>query len=279
MRLLSVFLVFILIVFLGGCAKSKLETERASTLERAKMMWQDTKISTVHIFGSKAGTITGYLLVPDKAAKGSHPAVLELHGYTDRKEAWLETNGYSKGGSVTRKLIDHGYIVLAIDLPYHGARLPDARVPEQGKLVLDNWSQFFNAALSDIGKSIDYLVKIKGVARDKIGLVGYSLGGMISYSIANTDSRIRALATCVAPPDRGKPYPGAPHENIANLENTPVLVIAATQDHNYVIEDAQWFYEILPSKNKDFVIYESTHSLPAEYSTQVERWFLHYLGE
>ncbi len=268
---------FMLLVF-AGCAKSKLEIEREAILENVRVAWKDVVIKQVSLWGSKAGAVTGLFMTPKKTLKGAHPAVLELHGYTDRKEAWLEVAGYSKGGSVTRLLLDKGFAVLAIDLPYHGARLPDSKTEKQKVYVLDNWSAFMAAALSDIKISVNFLSGQSNVDKKRIGIVGYSLGGMISYSAANTDTRVRALVTCVAPPDKGKSYPGAPHENIDRLGNVAVLVIAATQDHNYPVEDAVWFYDLLPSRVKEYVQYESNHSLPADYAAKAAGWFVRIFG-
>jgi dienelactone hydrolase len=275
---LSCIVVFSYIIFITmGCTSATPGQLRTSLLKAAIADWKDVAITPVSVFGDTGGSITGIFLVP-KAGKGKHPAVLALHGYTDNKESWIDSNGFSKGGSVTRILLDKGFAVLAIDLPHHGARLPDDRTLDQKKLVLDSWAVFYKDARSDIAHAIDFLAAQSQVDPKRIGLVGYSLGGMIAYSVANTDARIRALVTCVAPPDRGESYPGAPQDNIDRLADTPVLVIAATQDHNYAVEDAEWFFNQLPSRVKEYAVYESTHSLPAEYGGRAAGWFIRFIG-
>jgi dienelactone hydrolase len=269
--------ILIIAAALTGCAPSNETTTRSMALVTAMQSWPDVLITPVTISGKKGEAATGVFLVP-KEGKAPKPVVLALHGLTDMKESWIIPEGFSKGGSVTRRLLDRGFAVLAIDLPYHGTRLPDWASSEQKRLVLDQWASFYRKAYSEIERALDFLERRKDIDRNRIGLIGYSLGGMIAYSVANTDARVRALVTCVAPPDRDESYPGAPRDNIAYLENTPVLVIAATQDHNYPLEDAIWFFEQLPSRVKEFAQYESTHSLPFEYAERAADWFVRYLG-
>ncbi|MCH7743614.1 MAG: hypothetical protein IIB71_13225 [Proteobacteria bacterium] len=67
------------------------------------------------------GSVPGLLSVPDKG-NAPYPVVLLLHGITSNKESWLG-DGFTHGGKVTRRLLDEGYAVFALDAQYHGRRL------------------------------------------------------------------------------------------------------------------------------------------------------------
>jgi hypothetical protein len=45
-----------------------------------------------------------------------------------------------------------------------------------------------------------------------------------------------------------------------------------------VVEDAEWFFNRLPSRIKEYEAYESTHSLPPEYADRAAGWFIRFLG-
>lgn len=45
-----------------------------------------------------------------------------------------------------------------------------------------------------VSSTIDYAMRIRGVNSEKIGLVGYSLGGTLALSVASNDPRVKALA-------------------------------------------------------------------------------------
>ena len=83
-------------------------------------------------------------------------------------------------------LASHGYVVLAS--PSHGAHvryMTDGRLPND----LENT----RAQAADIGFLIGYAHELPNVDASKVGVVGYSWGGMASTFAAAADSRIRAL--------------------------------------------------------------------------------------
>jgi dienelactone hydrolase len=83
-------------------------------------------------------------------------------------------------------LASHGYVVIAS--PSHGAHvryMTDGRIPQD----LENT----RAQAADIGFLIGYAHELPQVDGSKVGVVGYSWGGMASTFAAVADSRIRVL--------------------------------------------------------------------------------------
>ncbi len=241
----------------------------------APSTWHGYPLFSFEIYSSEGQRIPALMLLPDDSEK-RHPMVVALHGLTDRKESWIGLDNYSKGGDVTLGLLAGGCGVVAIDLRLHGERLPEGEEDEQRQMVMQRWGPFFEGTLADLRQVVDYLESHERVDRSRIGLIGYSLGGMLGYAAANSDPRIRVLVTCVAPPQREMQHVGVAHRNVDRLIETPVLMIGALQDENYPAEDMLWLYEKLPAKEKELVTYDSGHSLPAAYAEVAAGWFLRY---
>ena len=77
----------------------------------------------------------------------------------------------------------------------------------------------------------------------------------------------------MAPPLRELEHPSALHRNVDRLAASPVLVIAATQDEHYRLDEVHWLFPLLSSADKELVIYEGGHSPPADYAGLAAAWF------
>ena len=117
---------------------------------------------------------------------------------------------------VTDRLAEAGFVALAPDL-YHGksAKSPD----EAGKLMM---SLRIDEAARDIGGAIDYLKSLPDVAGEKVGTVGFCMGGALSLYVASRNPNVCACAVF---------YGG--HPNVKpdlDALNAPVLGIYAGRD-------------------------------------------------
>lgn len=88
--------------------------------------------------------------------------------------------------SLCEYLASHGYVVMAS--PSHGAHV---RYMTDGSVADD--VENTRAQAADIGFLIGYAASLPDVDRTKVGVVGYSWGGMASTFAAAADSRIRTL--------------------------------------------------------------------------------------
>jgi carboxymethylenebutenolidase len=135
---------------------------------------------------SKAETITfkagdaniqGYLAVPE--GKGPHPALVVIH-------EWWGLNDWVK--EQARKFSDQGYVALAVDL-YRGkvATTPEEAHELSRGLPMDR-------AVDDMKAAFDYLAARPDVDKDKIGSVGWCMGGGYSLDLALNEPRLAACA-------------------------------------------------------------------------------------
>ncbi len=119
-------------------------------------------------FPSNGSEASGYLVRPDG---GSGPGVLVI------QEWWGLDSGIKE---MATRLGAAGFVALAPDL-YHGELAAHDE--------MDKASELMNAmppdrAARDMSGAIDYLAGLDGVTGSGIGVVGFCMGGMLSFLIA-----------------------------------------------------------------------------------------------
>ncbi len=111
----------------------------------------------------------GYLVRPDDAA--NYPGIVLI-------QEWWGIEPHIR--DLAQKLAAQGYIVLVPDL-YHGqiATEPDDAV----KLMMMVRSNI-ERALGEIELALDYLYRAQQVQPKKLGLMGFCMGGLLTYKMA-----------------------------------------------------------------------------------------------
>jgi carboxymethylenebutenolidase len=180
-------------------------------------------------FPSGAETIAGYLAAPE--SPGPHPALLVLH------EEWGLTD-WVKGQS--RKLAEQGYVVLAADL-YRGQVVYDPALAYE--LMIGTAPE---RALRDTEAALDFLASRGDVNREKIGVMGWSVGGKWALLLAANDSR---LAACVV-------NYGAMPTDASDIQkiHAPVLGIFGADDHTIPASDVDAFVSAMNSAHKSIEV-------------------------
>jgi carboxymethylenebutenolidase len=170
------------IIFASGI--SHLEAEmflRAATLASCLFLTTTAfaagvKTQTVHL---RAGneTVTAYLAVP--SSPGRHPGLVVIH-------EWWGLNDWVK--EQTRKFAAAGYVSLAVDL-YRGQV---ATQPAEAAKLMRSLPR--ERAVSDMKAAYDFLAARRDVNPQKIGSVGWCMGGGYSLDLAIAEPR---LAACI----------------------------------------------------------------------------------
>jgi len=234
--------------------------------------WQGFQLRKLAIHSDGHNPVPAMLLLPDRAG-APHPCVIAVHGFTDKKEAWIELDGYTKGGNVSLGLLRNGYAVLALDMFHHGENRDSELSATDDELINEHWEMFFAETLRGIRHAINYVDLNEDLDAERIGFLSYSLGGVFGFKIANSTPRIKAVATCVAPVLKEDDDEYAPYNNVDHLSGTPFLMVAARQDEEIDFAEAQWLFSQLPGENKQFASFDSGHSLPLDYVDVVVNWF------
>jgi len=121
----------------------------------------------------------GYLALPD--TDSPHPGVVVIH------EAF-GLNDHIK--DLTRRFADEGYAALAVDLFTDRVRaICMARY--MAGLLLGSVNRY---GIDDLKSALTFLAKLPDVDAQRLGAIGFCMGGGFAIAWACTDSRLKAVA-------------------------------------------------------------------------------------
>jgi len=138
--------------------------------------------------------VPGLLVKPATQVEGRRPVVIALHGTGGTKESQLP---------LLNELAAKGFIAVAIDGRYHGARIPSGKgSKEYVDAMLQTWrtgkgKPFLYDTVWDVMRLLDYLTTRPDVDAARIGAIGFSKGGMETYLAAAIDERITVAVPCI----------------------------------------------------------------------------------
>jgi len=155
-------------------------------------------------FSSNGGTASGYLA---PSARGKGPGVIVI-------QEWWGLVPHIK--DVCDRFAAEGYTALAPDL-YHGesTKSPD----EAGKLMM---ALRVDEAEKDLRGAIQFLMSHESTAGDKVGTIGFCMGGALSLYAASKNPQVAACVVFYGIHPNVKP-------DLASLQ-APVLGIYAEND-------------------------------------------------
>lgn len=119
------------------------------------------------IYKSDGDKISGFLVKPD--GEGPFPAIVVIH-------EWWGLNDQIK--KQAKKLAKEGYVALAVDL-YRGKSTDD---PEEAHELMRGLPE--DRAVKDMLAALSYLKTLPYVKEEKIGAIGWCMGGGFSLSLA-----------------------------------------------------------------------------------------------
>jgi len=129
-------------------------------------------------FKSNGNMASGYLATP---ATGSGPGVLVI-------QEWWGVDASLK--QMADRLAAAGFVALAPDL-YHGEVAGHTEMDKAAHLMN---SMPADRAAKDMSGAVDYLASHKAVTSKGVGVVGFCMGGMLSFLIAaNRPDKVKAI--------------------------------------------------------------------------------------
>jgi predicted esterase len=199
------------------------------------------------------------------------------------KEEWWKENSFSSGGQLTSKLLQAGFAVLSLDAVYHGERTANNDFESAGVFTFEKgWlyrtRDMIVQSTIEYRRSIDYLATRKDIDTSKIGMIGYSMGGMMTFILSAVDPRIKVSVASVTPILKDKYSVIAVHNFAPYITDQAFLLLMGNEDKfNYTTEEAQHLYDLILSKDKELEFYESGHRLPVEWTDKAADWIKKYL--
>src|SRR5688572_2114190 len=184
-------------------------------------------------YKSGTETVSGFLVKPD--GKGPFPAVIVI-------QEWWGLDNWIKDQA--RALGKEGYLALAVDL-YRGKVTSN---PEEAHQLMMGTPR--DRAMRDLKAAYAYLQGRADAKKDKIGAIGWCMGGMYAMALAAEEPK---LAAAVA-------YYGAPPTDAAAIAkiNAPVLGNFGGEDKGPAPEQVRAFEAEMKKAGKtiDVKIYE-----------------------
>jgi len=177
-------------------------------------------------------TVQGMLYAP--AGKGPFPGIVVIHEFWGLND-WVKEQA--------SKLADQGYAALALDL-YRGKV---ATTPEEAHELMRGVPE--DRAARDLHAAVEFLKSQKNVKKDRIGSIGWCMGGGYSLDLALQEPMLRAAVIhyghLATDPEQQKKI------------NAAILGVFGGQDRGIAVEDVKKFEQTLKQLGKkvEIVIY------------------------
>jgi carboxymethylenebutenolidase len=184
-------------------------------------------------FASNGGTASGYLATPSEGAGPGVVVVQEWWGLVPQLKR------------VCDRLAEEGFTALAPDL-YHGEMAKHDEMDKAGHLMS---SLPADRAARDMLGAVDYLLGHESVRGHAVGVVGFCMGGMLAFVLANEGGEKIGAAV---------PFYGAPlGENEPDWSGltAPVLVHVAGNDDFFPPDAIQALADKLNDMGKDVTVH------------------------
>lgn len=239
------------------------------------------RVETLSYESSAGVRVTARLFhAPGGAAGG--PGIVYMHGGV----------GPGKDSPSTIQQGDHfaraGITTLTIDLQYFGERRTGLLVDfteEEKHARLYNQPGTYLAwviqTVKDAGRGLDLLVE-RGVARNRIGLVGLSRGAQLAFVVGGADDRFAAVAAIIGGHfdfrEDGHLPAACPANYIGRISPRPLLMVNGNADPDYIRATSVEPLQALAREPKRFIWLETGHAVPqGENRTTITRWLLENL--
>jgi carboxymethylenebutenolidase len=201
-----------------------------------KKLWALALVSTLSVAAATAGEqtvtwksgdeqATGLLVTP--SGQGPFPATIVI-------QEWWGLNDWVK--EQARALAKEGYVALAVDL-YRGKV---ATKQEDAHQLMMGTSP--DRALRDLQTAFGYLQAHPAVKRDRVGSIGWCMGGRYTLQLATVEPKLAAAVV----------YYGAPPTDAAAIAaiQAPVLGSFGAEDKGPSPEQARAFEEAMKKAGK-----------------------------
>ncbi|MCL6260136.1 dienelactone hydrolase family protein [Aquiflexum sp. TKW24L] len=229
--------------------------------------------------GVNNSTVPAYLTIPKNGAT-SHPVVVIADGIYGSKERWFEDDSWPKGGLITKSFLRAGFAVLILDAAYHGERTSEYDyVSPPFPLTFPNEARHMVIqTATEYRRAIDYLSTRSEIDTSRIGMMGLSMGAVITFQLSSIDPRIKTAVAGLTPPLKLPELQAGDVCTFANhVSCNSFLMFMGNEDPFYSMEEAHELYDRIPISQKEFVEYNVGHEPPAEYVEKVTDWFEKHL--
>jgi dienelactone hydrolase len=190
------------------------------------------------------------------------------------------------GSSVRTRLLDAGFAVLALDAQCHGERvaendyaLPNPYVPAEGAARRGSFTlqDIYVQTVVDYRRALDFLESRGDIDAERIGALGYSMGGTQLFPLLAVEPRVRAAVACVVPAEGDKWSVLAPQNYRRRVADRPLLMLMGREDPMCSLEQARALFEFMEGPAIRLVFFDAGHKLPTDYAGPATEWLIEHL--
>lgn len=175
----------------------------------------------------------GYLVRPDDDR--TYPGIVLI-------QEWWGIEPHIR--ELAQRLAIAGFVVLVPDL-YHGKICSE---PDEAQKMLMMTVQNMDTALHEIILALDYLRNDAGVQPKRLGVMGFCMGGLLTYKVAERYPHLGAIS-----PWYGGGYDPTP-EDVAKV-NVPVLAIYGERDGAIPVSQVRKIEQMYKAAGKDIEVH------------------------
>lgn len=226
--------------------------------------------------GWRGSRVPGLIAIPTTPAR-RHPVILLIDGIGGWKERWWQSTSWNRGRVLIDSLVAAGFAVAMLDAPASGERTFENDY-ENAESFIRRPAQWRDMGLQNTiehRRLLDYLATRADIDTTRIGVLGLSHGGMVTFILAALEPRVRVAVAGLTPmqniPDALLPA------NYATQVRIPLLMLAGSADSWYTREQAEKVLASLGSKDKRLIWYDVGHRLPEDYAGAATAWFRRHL--
>jgi dienelactone hydrolase len=248
---------------------------RTESVNDSSPEWRMETVSYAAAYGDER--IPAYLYLPKNAKPPYHVMV-----------AFPGSGGFYERSSATSTDIDRFAFIIrsgrALLYPIYKSTFERA---DSVKSDYPNTTRTYRDHMimwaKDVTRSLDYLHGRPDIAKDKIGYIGLSWGGMVAPVVLAVEARLSlAVIYCGGFPLQPS-LPEADPVNFAPYVKVPVLMLNGRYDYFFPTAISQEpLFELLGTRteHKRRVVYESSHMIPRnETIKEVVNWMEKYWGD
>ncbi|HOX37633.1 MAG TPA: alpha/beta fold hydrolase [Candidatus Brocadiia bacterium] len=242
---------------------------------------RDDELRQKFVFrGAQGFLVPGYIEFPNKASRPC-PLVLLLHGWSGSKEMWFDGRE-NHGNEMRDALLGAGFAVMGLDAATHGERaneidyqhvnpFDDPKAPTRRNYF--TISEIVVQTVKDYRRSLDYMAERGDVDMGRIGLVGYSMGGMDAFYLLPVEPRIKTAVACVPPLYSGGYGPVSPIDYTWGARGKSLLMLMGLKDEMYDAGKVNASYaQYIESKESKIIWYDRGHDLKSDYVPDALEW-------
>jgi len=225
------------------------------------------------VFNWNGETVPAIFMLPHRTGQPV-PAALLLHGFNLKKEVMALAIG--------TELLARNVASLTIDLPFHGERYTGYFTPPASPFAMMNQ---WRAAQDECRMALQFLAGHPDVDRQKLSLIGYSLGAFLGLKVAADEDYLRAVVLAAGGdlPDY-LPFAGMirmladPIQWARELKGRPLLMMHGRQDTIVSPDLAERLFNAA-GQPKKMLWFDSGHILPQQAMEQAADWLVEKLGK